>query len=294
MQSESRVEVHVEEIELHGIVPSIERALQDGQAVWQPTDEGHLVSVVEVSEQLQSTRFRDSGVLGGSSHYSRDSYGSTIYLDEFPEDEFFRQVVDESVDRSNIAHYHDDGRTKALHESPCVGEGSASYGSGMNGVQREGDLCIVVQHVQFHVAEVQGPGESQDQSNVPLAPPSGTTSSRGSNELQEIHDSPCRIPSFILSNPYTKYATSGASDAPTPPPSPSPTAGPFEIVGQSDSNYRMIYDVQRQLQCTMVAADIGNETWFEVYKIPETELMKLQSGDKLLDAWKSALSRRGQ
>ncbi|KAL5366504.1 hypothetical protein BJX96DRAFT_169986 [Aspergillus floccosus] len=114
------------------------------------------------------------------------------------------------------------------------------------------------------------------------------------NELQDIHDSQCHAPSFVLSIPYTKYATRGGLNASTPPPSPSPAAGPFEIIEQSGSNSRIIYSIQRQLWCPMVATDTGSEAWFEVYKISETELVKLESGSELLHAWKSALARRGQ
>ncbi|OJZ80236.1 hypothetical protein ASPFODRAFT_223650 [Aspergillus luchuensis CBS 106.47] len=108
------------------------------------------------------------------------------------------------------------------------------------------------------------------------------------NGLQNIHDSPCRTPSFVLSVPYAKCTNRGGPDASTPPPSPNPAASPWEIVDQIGANAQPCYFVQRQLRCPMVGEITGCELWFEVYKISEAELVKLESGRHLLHVWKTA------
>jgi hypothetical protein len=107
----------------------------------------HLQSI---SRKPQSNGTRESGVFGGSSHHRQVSYGSTIYLDEVLDDEFFRQAVDDdaSVDLSNLDYRRNDNGRKVQNDLACVGKSSTSGGSGMNGVQREGTLCMIMQRVQ--------------------------------------------------------------------------------------------------------------------------------------------------
>lgn len=134
--------------------------------------------IQSISRKPQSNGTRESGVFGGSSHHRQFSYGSTIDLDkvlydEVLNDEFFRKAVDAdaSVDLRNLDYRRNDNGIQVRDELACVGESSASYSPGMNGVQNEGALCMVMQHVQPSLTDVQGWGESQGRSNVPLACP---------------------------------------------------------------------------------------------------------------------------
>ncbi|RDH26820.1 hypothetical protein BDQ94DRAFT_164171 [Aspergillus welwitschiae] len=101
------------------------------------------------------------------------------------------------------------------------------------------------------------------------------------NGLQNIHDSSCRTPSFVLSVSYAKYANRGCPDAWTPPPSSSPAAGPWGIVDRISANAQPCYYVPRRLSFPMVGMNTGSELWFKVYKISETELVKLESGRQI-------------